>query len=97
MCTGGRRMSQPVITLHTPSGATVELRAHCVGSRSINYSANVSINNTHVTYAGACTTHELDGKYLILDYAQIQLMDESVERAKAFFKDTADYINGGPA
>lgn len=86
-------MSQPVIVLNTPSGATVELRAHRVGS--MNYSANVSINNTHVTYACAFTTHELDGKYLILDHAQFQLMDESVKRASAFLKETASYINGG--
>ena len=84
-------MSQPVITLHTPSGATVELRAHRTG---MNYSANVSINNTSVAYACAFTTHELDEKYLILDHAQIRLMDESVERAIQFFKETADYIQG---
>ncbi len=85
-------MSQPVIQLHTPSGATVELRAHRVSS--MNYTANVSINNTTVAFAAAYTTHELDEKHLILDHTHIQLMDESVERAEAFLKETADYIQG---
>lgn len=86
-------MSQPVITLHTPSGATVELRAH--RNSDMSYSANVSINNTSVTYSSAFTTHELDEKYLILDHTHIPLVDESVKRASAFLKDTANYINGG--
>lgn len=88
-------MSQPVITLNTPSGATVELRAHRVGT--IKYSANTSINNTTVAWTGALFEHGTDGNNLILDYAHIRLTDESVTRARAFFKETASYINGGPA
>ena len=86
-------MSQPTITLNTPSGATVELRAHRVCS--ISYSATVSINNTTVAFSAALTTHELDDKNLILDHAHIPLLPESVERVRVFLNETASYINGG--
>lgn len=88
-------MTQPSIVLNTPSGATVELRAHRVCL--IRYSATVSINNTTVAFAAAYHDHEMDEKNLILDHAHIPLLPESVERVKVFLEETADYINGGPA
>lgn len=88
-------MSQPVITLHTPSGMAVELRAHRVGT--MNYSAALNINNTTAVYVYAYEECELDEKILIMDHTHIPLLDESVKRVSAFLKETASYINGGPA
>lgn len=88
-------MKQPVISLSTPSGATVELRAHRVGN--MNYTASISINNTQIAFLAAFAEHEMDDKNLILDHAHIRLTDEGVTRASAFFKETANYINGDEA
>lgn len=87
-------MTQPVITLQTPSGATVEMRAHRMGN--MNYSAVVMINNTAVVHAYGYKHSLLDNNLLILEHAHIPLMNESVERAAKFLQETADYINGGP-
>lgn len=88
-------MSQPVITLNTPSGAVVTLRAQHQGS--MNYIANISINNTTVAHAYGYKRNLLDQNLLILEHAHIPLMPESVERVKVFLEETADYINGVPA
>lgn len=88
-------MSQPFITLHTPSGATVELRAH-KSCEHVHYSSMILINNQIVAHACAGRTHELDENDLILDAANIRLLPESAARAIQFFKETAEYIQGGP-
>lgn len=88
-------MSQPTIVLNTPSGAVVTLRAQHQGS--MNYIANISINNTTVAQAYGYKQNLLDQNLLILEHAHIPLMPESVERVRLFLNETASYINGGPA
>ena len=57
-------MSQPTIVLHTPSGATVELRAY--RESKMNYGATVSINNTTIAHAYGYNHNLLDQNLLIL-------------------------------
>lgn len=82
-------MSQPTVTLHTPSSVTVELVAHRIGT--MKYSATLSINNTKIARVYAHQEHELDENTLILNGTYIPLLPESVERVKAFFKEAAQY------
>lgn len=86
---------QPSIILHTYSGAIVELFAH--RKNDCNYSARLSINGSVVAYMYAREMHKVDENLLIMEHTHIPLMRESEERAKAFFAETADYINGDPA